>query len=129
FQQRELLERELADFDALIDAWQRSSDKDPQLVDTMRSALTLQKLIWRGLRDDCPGMLPQVQGWLERWQSAYPRGVGDALTLAAYAAKAAGEIELGLEYSKRSQRVHATDGTYFGVSRAMLLASLLWLKR
>ncbi|HEY0939757.1 MAG TPA: LuxR C-terminal-related transcriptional regulator [Steroidobacter sp.] len=127
FQQRELLERELADFDALIEAWQRSSDKDPTLIDTMRSAVTLQKLMWRGLRDECQGMLPQVQAWLEHCRSAYPRGAGDALSLAAYAAKTAGEIDLGLEYSRRAQKVNELDG--FGVSRGMLLASLLWLKR
>jgi LuxR family transcriptional regulator, maltose regulon positive regulatory protein len=129
FQQRELLERELADFAALIDAWRHSGDKDPKVIDGLHSAVTLQKLMWRGLRDEGLELLPQVQGWLECWQSARPQGVGDALTLAAYACKTAGEIDLGLDYAARSRKAHALDASHFGVSRSMLLASLLWLKR
>lgn len=129
FQQRELLERELADFDSLIEAWERSQDKDPKTIDSLRGAVTLQKLLWRGLRDHIVGMLPEVQRWLERWQSTQPRGMGDALVLAAHAGGTAGEIELGIEYARRAQKVHALNGSYFGVSRGILLGSIVWMKR
>jgi len=129
FQHRELLEREFADFGSLIDARRRSADREPKDIDGLHSAVTLQKLMWRGLRDEGLELLPQVQGWLERWQSAHPQGVADALTVAAYACKTVGEIDLGLDYAARSRTAHALDAGHFGVSRSMLLASLLLLKR
>lgn len=128
-QQRELVERELADFESLLDTWRRAADKDPTIVDGLHGALTLQKLMWRCLRDEGIGMLPQMHDWLERWQSSQPRGLGDALTVAAYACKTAGEIDLGIDYAARAQRTHALEGGHYGVSRGMLLASLLWMKR
>lgn len=128
-QERGPLEREMANFEASIDAWERAGDRDPRQIDALRCASSLNRMMWRGLRDDGLGALPQAQQWLARWPQASPRLLGNALTLAAYAAKTAGEIDLGLQYAARAREADAERGDPFVVSRSLLLTSLLWLKR
>ncbi|AMO24411.1 hypothetical protein UC35_18165 [Ramlibacter tataouinensis] len=128
-QEKELLQRELADFESLIHAWERSGGRDANDMDAMRSTLALHRLMWRALSDGGVDMLPHAQAWLERWPQARPRMLGDALIAAAYACKTAGEIDRGIDYASRARQTLSGHGGPFGVSRSMLVTAVLWLKR
>lgn len=128
-QEHELVEKELHDLESLTEQWQRDPSIAQSVIDDLLSAVTLQRLLIRGLNDDGHDMLAAVEAWLQKWPNARDRFRGDALNVAAFSCKTNGHIDQGISYAQQAYEVHKRDGGYLCLSWSQLLAALLHLKR
>lgn len=122
-------ERELADLEELAKHLAGDPGADRAAVDELLCALPVQRIMWEGLRDNAANLREQVDAWMAAWPNARTRYRGDMLNVAAFACKAGGEVEAGLDYCARAEALQESDGSQFGVSWSKVIRAVLLLKR
>ena len=123
------IQRELAELDALIQRFASEPDADIAMLDHLRSAASAQRMLWDALSDEATHLLERTESWIAEWPNASARYSGDVYNIAAFACKTTGDIDKGLDYCARAQRIQRTDNGQFAIAWNLVVRALLQLKR